>query len=64
MKEVLRFYKRSCYKFAVVWLFQPDTEGFLAMLLPRKPEHSSEMRRLVTADEYERLLAARKTTVD
>lgn len=42
---------------------KPNTEGFLAMLLPRKPEHGTEMRRLSTADEYERLVMEREKTV-
>lgn len=38
---------------------KPDTEGFLAMLLPRKPDHRTEMQRLSTADEYKQLLTGR-----
>lgn len=42
---------------------QPNTEGFLAMLLPRKPEHNSEMQKLSTADEYKHLLMRREEPV-
>jgi len=45
-----------------VSVFQPNTEGFLVMLLPRKQEHKAEMQRLSTAEDYRQLLMSRQMT--
>lgn len=43
---------------------KPNTEGYLAMLLPRKLEHSTEMQRLSSAEVYEHLLETRQKSTD
>jgi len=46
-----------------MYVFQPNTEGFLVMLLPRKQEQSTEMQRLSSAEAYEQLLTTRQKTM-